>query len=367
MPDPTDALAGLPVRPPVKPMLCKSVTSMPMPSQFPEGLSYEPKWDGFRCIAFRNGDSVELGSRNERPMTRYFPEVVEALLANTPRRCVLDGEIVVPAADGSLDFPALQQRIHPADSRVRRLAEETPAAFVAFDILALDDEDLRKSPLSRRRALLVQSLSDAKPPIYLTPSTESPETARDWFQRFEGAGLDGVICKPLDGTYREDQRVLFKVKHARTADAVVAGFRFHKSGPIVGSLLLGLYDDAGTLHHIGVAAAFTMARRKELLDELAPYRENALEGHPWASWASAVADAGRMPGNVSRWNAKKDLSWEPLRPELVCEISYDQLEGDRLRHTGQFKHWRPDRDPKSCTYDQLEEVTPAELRDLFAG
>jgi ATP-dependent DNA ligase len=362
----TGPFAHVAVKPPVKPMLCKSVTSLPMPSQFPGGLTYEPKWDGFRCIAFRDGDDIELGSRNERPMTRYFPELVEALRANTPDRCVLDGEIVVPSAGGRLDFPALQQRIHPAESRVRRLAEETPASYVAFDLLALDEEDLRKSPLSRRRELLVESLSAAKPPVYLTPSTESPATARDWFARFEGAGLDGVIAKPMDAPYREDQRALFKVKHSRTADVVVAGFRWHKSGPVVGSLLLGLYNTAGNLQHIGVAAAFTMARRRELVDELAPLRENALDGHPWADWATAAAESNRMPGAVSRWNAKKDLSWEPLRIERVCEISYDQLEGDRLRHTGQFKHWRPDRDPRSCTYEQLDEVTPEELKNLFA-
>ncbi|TFV65926.1 UNVERIFIED_ORG: ATP-dependent DNA ligase [Bacillus sp. AZ43] len=353
----------LPVMPPVKPMLAKAATKVPTGDYL-----YEPKWDGFRCVVFRDGDEVELGSRNERPLTRYFPEVVEAVKAQLPERCVVDGEIVVPAGD-RLHFEALLQRIHPAESRVRLLAEQTPASFVAFDLLALGDESLLETPFAERRARLEQALGGVRPPVYLTSVTRDPATAERWFETFEGAGLDGVVAKAADLPYGPDQRLMTKVKHVRTADCVVAGFRWHKSGPIVGSLLLGLYDD-GVLQHIGVAASFPMKRRAELVEELEPYRAEALDGHPWQDWADAqVQENGenRMPGAVSRWNAKKDLSWVPLRPELVVEIKYDQLEGRRLRHTGQFLRWRPDRDPLSCTYDQLEVPVRYDLGEVLSG
>jgi ATP-dependent DNA ligase len=341
-------------------MLAKAVPEIP-------DLGHtEPKWDGFRTIVFRDGDDVVLGSRNERPMTRYFPELVESIRANTPERCVLDGEIVVVAGD-RLDFDALQQRIHPAESRVRLLAGQTPASFVAFDVLALGDEDLMRTPFGDRRARLVDALAGAQAPVHVTPATADLAEARDWFARFEGAGLDGVVAKPLDGTYQPDKRTMFKVKHARTADCVVAGFRWHKSGPVVGSLLLGLWTDDGRLQHVGVAASFPMARRKSLLDELAPYRDGDLAGHPWAQWADQSAHEGkRMPGAVSRWNASKDLSFEPLRPELVVEVAYDHMEGDRFRHTAQFRRWRTDRDPATCTYAQLEEPVGFRLSDILA-
>jgi ATP-dependent DNA ligase len=350
--------------PPVKPMLAKATKTLPPQSAHPAGFLYEPKWDGFRTLVFRDGDEVELGSRNERPMTRYFPEVVSAVLSALPERCVVDGEIVIAGPEG-LDFEALQQRIHPADSRVRRLAAETPASFVAFDLLALGDDDLRSLPLGERRARLESVLAGVAPPVHLTPATKDEAEANDWFSRFEGAGLDGVIAKPLDLPYREDERVMLKVKHSRTADVVLAGFRWHKTGPIVGSLLLGIYDDSGHLQHVGVAASFTNARRAELVEELAPLRVDALAGHPWAEWASAADDSGRMPGAVSRWNAKKDLSWEPLRPERVLEVTYEHMEGTRFRHTAHFQRWRPDRDPLTCTYEQLEVVAPYELSSIF--
>ena len=354
----------LPVLPPVKPMLAKAATKVPTGDFF-----YEPKWDGFRCIVFRDGDEVELGSRNERPLTRYFPEVVAAVKANLPEKCVVDGEIIVPRGD-RLHFEALLQRIHPAASRVNLLAEETPASFVAFDLLALGDESLLDTPFRERRAALETALRDAQPPIHLTAVTRDADTAQGWFETFEGAGLDGVVAKAGELPYGPDQRLMTKIKHVRTADCVVAGFRWHKSGPIVGSLLLGLYNDAGDLQHIGVAASFPMARRAELVQELAPYRAEAIDGHPWQEWAKAqVLEDGaenRMPGAVSRWNAKKDLSWVPLRPELVVEIKYDQLEGRRLRHTGQFLRWRPDRDPRSCTYDQLDVPVHYDLGDVLA-
>jgi ATP-dependent DNA ligase len=354
----------LPVLPPVKPMLAKAATKVPTGDFF-----YEPKWDGFRCIVFRDGDEVELGSRNERPLTRYFPEVVAAVKANLPEKCVVDGEIIVPRGD-RLHFEALLQRIHPAVSRVNLLAEETPASFVAFDLLALGNESLLDTPFRERRAGLEKALGSARPPIHLTAITRDADTAQAWFETFEGAGLDGVVAKAGELPYGPDQRLMTKVKHVRTADCVVAGFRWHKSGPIVGSLLLGLYNDAGDLQHIGVAASFPMARRAELVDELAPYRADALSGHPWQDWANAqVLEDGaenRMPGAVSRWNAKKDLSWVPLRPELVVEIKYDQLEGRRLRHTGQFLRWRPDRDARSCTYDQLDVPVRYDLADVLS-
>ncbi|HZU79934.1 MAG TPA: ATP-dependent DNA ligase, partial [Acidimicrobiales bacterium] len=323
------------------------------------------KWDGFRCVVFRDGDEVELGSRNERPLTRYFPELQEPLRAALPDKAVVDGEIVI-TSDGGLDFEALLQRIHPAASRVAMLADTTPASFVAFDLLALGDRDLRGEPLRTRRELLEQTLTGVQPPVFLTPATTDEQKAADWFSRFEGAGLDGVVAKSLALPYRENERVMTKVKHERTADCVVAGFRWHKSGGVVGSLLLGLYDDNEVLHHVGVSASFTMARRRELVDELAPLRRADLAGHPWEGWARAEA-GGRAPGAPSRWNAGKDLSWEPLEPRLVCEVAYDHLQGDRFRHATTFRRWRPDREPESCTYDQLEVVVPEELAAVFGA
>ncbi len=358
--------------PPVAPMLAKSVKEVPAGP----GYLYEPKWDGFRCIVFRDGDEVELGSRNERPMTRYFPEVVEAVRAQLPERCVVDGEIVIATGD-RLDFEALLQRIHPAESRVRLLAEQTPASFVAFDLLALGDESLLETPLSERRRRLDEVLAEVKPPVHRTSVTDDPATAREWFDTFEGAGLDGVIAKPLDGPYEPDKRAMLKIKHERTADCVVAGFRWHKktteTEPLLGSLLLGLFNDEGSLQHVGVVASFPMARRAELVEELAPWREGALDGHPWQDWAEAVSippegatGRGRMPGAQSRWNAKKDLSWQPLRAERVVEVRYDHMEGTRFRHTTQFVRWRDDREPRSCTYEQLEVPVSYDLAALLS-
>ncbi|MDP9440792.1 MAG: ATP-dependent DNA ligase [Actinomycetota bacterium] len=354
----------LPVPPPVAPMLTKPAKELPVG----EGFAYEPKWDGFRCIVFRSGDEVVLGSRNERPLTRYFPELADPIREQLPDKVVLDGEIVI-ATPGGLDFDALQLRLHPAESRVRKLAAETPASFVAFDLLALGDTDARPLPLAERWRVLTDVMGQVDPPLYLTPSTRDPALAREWFQRFEGAGLDGVVAKWLDLPYRENERVHVKVKHDRTADCVVAGFRWHKSGGVVGSLLLGLFDAHSTLHHVGVAGAFPMVVRRSLVDELAPLRENALEDHPWRQWAEAAAQESgqRLPGATSRWNAGKDLSWEPLRPERVVEVAYDQLQGDRFRHAAQFRRWRPERDPSSCTYAQLETVVPAELAAVFGA
>ena len=354
----------LPVNPPVSPMLARAVPDIPAPEQVDGGVLYEPKWDGFRCIVFRDGDEIELGSRNERPLTRYFPEVVDAVRATLPERCVVDGEIVIAGADG-LDFDALQLRLHPAESRVRKLAAEIPASFVAFDLLAIGDESLVAEPFGVRRSRLESALEQVRPPVYLTPATDDLETAREWFTAFEGAGLDGIVAKPLRLPYRPDERVMFKIKHKRTADCVVAGFRWHKSGRVVGSLLLGLYDDSGALQHVGVAASFTMKRRGELVDELAPYRAD-LAGHPWAAWAGA-ADGERMPGATSRWNAGKDLSWEPLRPELVVEVAYDHMQGDRFRHATQFQRWRQERDPRTCTYAQLERPAGFSLAEVLGG
>ena len=354
----------LPVMPPVKPMLAKLARELPAP----DGMLYEPKWDGFRCIVFRDGDEVELGSRNEKPLTRYFPELPPALKANLPARCVVDGEIVI-AGDKGLDFEALLQRIHPAESRIKLLARTTPASFVAFDLLAVDQADLRSSPFGERRAALEGALAGARPPVHLTPATADPAVAAEWFDRFEGAGLDGVVAKPLSLPYKEDERVMLKVKHARTADCVVAGYRVHKDGAGVGSLLLGLYDDEGTLHHVGVASSFSVVRRKELAEEIAPYREHALDGHPWAAWAEAEAQAAatgaRMPGGQSRWNAGRNMEWEPLRPELVAEVAFDHLQGDRFRHATQFVRWRPEREARSCTYGQLDVAVPEELETVF--
>lgn len=354
----------LPVMPPVRPMLAKAVHEVPRDP----GLAYEPKWDGFRCVVFRDGDEVELGSRNDRPLTRYFPEVADLLRAALPPRCVVDGEIVVVTEHG-LDFDTLQNRLHPAASRVNKLAVETPASFVAFDLLALGDEDLTGEPFAERRRRLEAMLDTALSRVHLTPLTRDPDVAQDWFTRFEGAGFDGVMVKADAEPYRQDKRVMLKVKHERTADCVVAGFRWHKDGEGVGSLLLGLYDDEGHLHHVGVASSFTAARRRELVEELKPLRENALEHHPWREWADAAAQAsaeGKMPGGVSRWTGGKDLSWEAVRTELVAEVRYEHVQSGRLRHGGRLVRFRPDRTPESCTYAQLDEVPPAELSAIFA-
>jgi ATP-dependent DNA ligase len=353
----------LPVRPPVKPMLAKLARMIPTD----DGLLYEPKWDGFRCIAFRDGDQLELTSRNQKPFNRYFPELVPALIDALPNRCVVDGEIVVPHAQGEgLDFDALQQRIHPAASRVRMLAEQTPASFVAFDLLALDDTDLMSTPFGERRALLEQHLSP-NATVHLTPATTDPAIAERWFTRFEGAGLDGVMAKRLDGVYTPDKRSLVKVKHERTAECAVAGFRVHKDGEGVGSLLLGLFDDDGRLHHVGVCAAFTVAFRRELIDELGPLTVDALDGHPWREWAEARAHGDqRMPGGFSRWNVDKDLSFVPLRVERVVEVTFGQLEGGRFRHGVKFQRWRPDRTPESCRYEQLDVAEAVRFDDLLA-
>jgi ATP-dependent DNA ligase len=350
----------LPVTPPVPPMLAKSV------SKIPAGASYEPKWDGFRSICFRDGNDIELGSRNERPLTRYFPELLEAAKAELPERCVIDGEIII-AADHGLDFEALQQRIHPADSRVRMLSEKTPASFIAFDLLALGDTDYTAQPFSERRAALVDALAGAGPSFHVTPATTDAGTAQRWFEEFEGAGLDGVIAKPLGITYQPDKRIMFKIKHERTADCVVAGYRVHKSTPTaIGSLLLGLYKDDGTLASVGVIGAFTMAKRQQLFAEFQSLVTN-FENHPW-NWAAHEAGERTPRKNEgSRWNAGKDLSFVPLRPERVVEVRYDHMEGERFRHTAQFNRWRPDRDPESCTYAQLEQTPDFCLSDIISG
>ena len=348
--------------PPVAPMLAKLTRQLPVGPYL-----YEPKWDGFRCIVFRDGAEVELGSRNERPLTRYFPEVVDALRASLPERCVVDGEIVIAGA-GGLDFDGLQQRIHPAASRVQMLARATPASFVAFDLLAVGDDDLRAVGFADRRGRLVVALAGVSAPVHLTPATSRVDVARDWFSRFEGAGLDGVVVKDVATPYLEDQRAMWKVKHERTADFVVAGFRWHKSGNGVGSLMLGLFDRE-QLRHVGVIGAFSGARRGELVAELAPYRDPVPESHPWGQWASMVDDAGASSraGGGSRWNAGKDLRFELLRPELVVEAAFEHFQGSRLRHTAQFRRWRPDREAPSCTFDQLEVVPAAELADVFGA
>ncbi|TFV56683.1 ATP-dependent DNA ligase [Mycobacterium sp. PS03-16] len=350
----------LPVTPPVSPMLAKSVRTIPADA------SYEPKWDGFRSICFRDRDEVEFGSRNERPLTRYFPELVAAALAELPERCVIDGEVVVATGDG-LDFESLQQRIHPAQSRVRLLSTQTPAAFIAFDLLALGGDDYTARPFHERRAALVDALASAGPSFHVTPATTDLATAQRWFDEFEGAGLDGVIAKPLALTYQPDKRVMFKVKHERTADCVVAGYRLHKSGDdAIGSLLLGLYKADGQLASVGVIGAFPMARRRDLFSELQPLI-TSFDEHPW-NWAAHLAD-DRTPrrNEGSRWNAGKDLSFVPLRPELVVEVRYDHMEGERFRHTAQFNRWRPDRDPRSCTYEQLDQPVTFALRDIIPG
>ncbi|TCK25405.1 ATP-dependent DNA ligase [Pseudonocardia endophytica] len=348
--------------PPISPMLAKPAASIP------KGQLYEPKWDGFRSIIFRDSDEVEIGSRNERPMTRYFPEVVDAVTANFPERAVIDGEIVVAdTTRNTLDFEALQQRIHPAASRVTLLSTETPASFVAFDLLALGDDDLMSRPLSERRAMLEEALGSANAPVYVTPLTRDVDQAQEWFRQFEGAGLDGLIAKKPDLLYEPDKRTMTKIKHERTADCVVAGYRVHKSGPdAIGSLLLGLYDDRDVLVSVGVVGAFPMARRRELMEELQPL-VTTFDEHPWA-WAKQE-EGERTPrkSETSRWNAGKDLSFVPLRPERVVEVRYDYMEGIRFRHTAQFVRWRDDRDPHSCTYDQLERPVTFDLADVLSG
>ena len=352
----------LPINPPVKPMLAKPVADIP------PGQIYEPKWDGFRSIIFRDGAEVEIGSRNEKPMTRYFPEVVEAVLANFPDRAVIDGEVIVAdTARNTLDFEALQQRIHPAASRVKLLSEQTPAGFVAFDLLALGSEDLTQLPFAERRARLTECLADAKPPIYTTPATEDLETARRWFDQFEGAGLDGLIAKPKDIVYEPDKRVMFKVKHKRTADCVVAGYRVHKSADNrIGSLLLGLYGEDDKLVSVGVIGAFPMAVREELFEQMQPL-VTTFEGHPWNWEAHMSGERTPRKNEVSRWNAGKDLSFTPLRPERVVEVRYDYMEGVRFRHTAQFERWRPDRDPHTCTYEQLERPVQFNLAEVLTS
>ncbi|HXG55921.1 MAG TPA: ATP-dependent DNA ligase [Vicinamibacterales bacterium] len=355
--------ADFAIAPPVEPMLAKLVDVLP-----PQGpFLYEPKWDGFRAIVFRRGPTVFMQSRDLKPLDRYFPELHEALLAGLPQDCVLDGEIVIATARG-LDFDMLQLRLHPAASRVATLAAATPASFVAFDALALDGRDLRREPLTERRRLLEGALGRVTPPIHLTPMTHDRDVAVDWLARFEGAGLDGVMAKPERGIYEAGKRAMIKVKHSRTADCVVAGFRWHKSGTgtLVGSLLLGLFDDTGTLHHAGVTSSFTMAKRKELAEALAPLRQRALDDHPWRAWTDAAAHTTtRMPGGQSRWSGGKDLSWEALRIERVCEVKYDHMQGDRFRHAATFLRWRPDKPPAECRYDQLEVTTAYELEKIF--
>ncbi|GLZ79151.1 ATP-dependent DNA ligase [Actinorhabdospora filicis] len=351
----------LPVTHPVAPMLAKAAARIPVGD-----YGYEPKWDGFRSIVFRDGDEVEIGSRNEKPMTRYFPELVESVRALLPERCAVDGEIVVLAADGErLDFEALQQRIHPAESRVRLLSVETPAHFVAFDLLALGDEDLTGRPFAERRARLEEALGAAPSPVHVTPMSTDPKTAEEWFSVFEGAGLDGVVAKPLDGTYQPGKRTMIKIKHERTADCVLAGYRPHKAGPeYLGSLLLGLYNEAGELVNVGACSAFPMARRAELVTELQPL-VTTVEGHPWAP--ERQESGTRTPRNAegSRWSGGKNYDFVPLEPQLVVEVGYDHMEGVRFRHVAQFKRWRPDREPRSCTFEQLERPVNFDLAEIL--
>jgi len=356
----------LPVNPPILPMLAKRVGALP------EGNTwlFEPKWDGFRSLVFRDGAEIVIQSRDQKTLNRYFPELLEHLLSQLPERCVLDGEIVIAGEDG-LDFEKLQLRIHPAASRVKLLAKETPASMVFFDLLCEDNQDLRDEPFRNRRGRLERLLSSARPPIHLTPATDERDVAADWFHRFEGAGLDGVMAKDVEGAYEADKRVMFKVKHERDCDCVVAGFRWHKNGDgtAVGSLLLGLFDESGALQHVGVCASFTQQKRRELVDFLSQYRNDALVNHPWGSWAADGAgnEVGhRMPGGQSRWTQGKDLSWEPLRPELVVEVAYEHMQGTRFRHMAQFRRWRSDKRPSDCTFAQLEVVPPQELMAIFA-
>jgi ATP-dependent DNA ligase len=353
-----------PIAPPVEPMLAKLAEALPAAGSY----LFEPKWDGFRAIVFRGAAEVFIQSRDLRPLDRYFPELHEALVDRLPQGCVIDGEIVIRTPRG-LDFDALQLRLHPAASRAAKLAKETPASFVGFDLLAADGRNLMPAPQSERRSLLERLLEGVGPPVYLTPMTRDRATATHWLEQFEGAGLDGVIAKPADSPYQPGKRTMVKVKHARTAECVVAGFRWHKSGKdALGSLLLGLYDDRGVLQHVGVTSSFTMARRKELVKELAPLRKNALEKHPWREWAQAGgSELSRMPGGQSRWSAGKDLSWEPLRVERVCEVKYDHLQGNRFRHAATFLRWRPDKQPVDCRYNQLEVTRPYELDRVFSS
>jgi ATP-dependent DNA ligase len=354
--------AGLAVGPPVEPMLAKLADELPAGDYL-----YEPKWDGFRALVFRSTADVYIQSRDERPLDRYFPELHQALLERLPENTVLDGEIVIATARG-LDFDALQLRLHPAASRVGKLARETPSSFVAFDVLAIGRDDLRATSQAERRAVLEKLLARVEPPVYLTPVTRDRHLARDWLTRFEGAGLDGVIAKPATAVYSPGKRAMIKVKHARTADCVVAGFRWHKSGTdAVGSLLLGLYDDSGVLQHVGVTSSFTTVMRRQLVQELAPLRRDAMRDHPWREWAGAAAESSRMPGAQSRWSAGKNLAWEPLRIERVCEVKYDHMQGDRFRHAAFFLRWRPDKRPQDCRYDQLEVTTPYELERIFSS
>src|SRR6478672_8889602 len=353
------------IEPPVEPMLAKLATGLPDGGTW----MYEPKWDGFRAIVFRGAGDVFIQSRDSRPLDRYFPELHATFIDLLPPGCVVDGEIVIATPRG-LDFDALQLRLHPAASRVAKLAKESPAEFVAFDLLAVGGEDLRGAPQAERRARLERLLAGVAKPIHLTPATRDPIVAAEWLSRFEGAGLDGVIAKPEDGVYEPGKRAMIKIKHARTADCVVAGFRWHKNGKgtHVGSLLLGLFDDRGRLHHVGVTSSFTMARRRELAIELESLRQHARDHHPWREWAEAAGqELTRMPGGQSRWSAGKDLSWEPLRIERVCEVKYDHMQGDRFRHAAIFQRWRPDRKPESCRYDQLEVTAPFELSKVFGA
>jgi ATP-dependent DNA ligase len=355
---------ALPLEAPILPMLAKRVDAIPTAA---EHWIFEPKWDGFRTLIFRSGDELLIQSRDGKPLDRYFPELRAPLLAQLPSRCVLDGEIVI-ARDGGLDFDSLTLRIHPAASRVKTLAAQLPASVVFFDILQLDDHDLRHQPFATRRATLERTLANLRAPLHLTPATRDRATAQDWFTRFEGAGLDGVIAKPVAGPYTPDKRTMLKIKHERDCDCVVAGFRWHKDGEgtAVGSLLLGLYDATGTLQHVGVCASFTAAKRKELVQTLAPFREHALRHHPWKDWQSEAAQSSsRMPGGQSRWSSGKDLSWEPIRIELVVEVAYEHMQGSRFRHLAHFRRWRPDKPPQDCTYAQLEVVPPQELMTIF--
>jgi ATP-dependent DNA ligase len=355
---------NLPVNPPLLPMLANRVSSLPDG----DGWLFEPKWDGFRVLVFRDGDELFIQSRDEKPLLRYFPELEAPCREQLPDRCVLDGELVI-ARNGTLDFEALQLRLHPAASRIKKLAAELPSALVFWDVLAVGDDDLRDVPFAERRQRLEKLLGAVQPPLHVTPATTDRAVAGDWFDRFEGAGFDGVVAKKLDGVYEPNKRAMLKVKHERECDCVVAGFRWHKKGDNdrVGSLLLGLYDDAGTLHHVGVCASFSDKKRVELVEFLAPYRENAEKDHPWAEWAAwqAEAQGRRIPGASSRWNAGKDLSWVPLRPELVVEVAYDHMQGTRFRHTAQFRRWRADKSPRDCTFAQLEVVAPEELAKIF--
>ena len=346
-------------------MLAKRVDALPGEGDW----IFEPKWDGFRALVFRDGDEILIQSRDEKPLNRYFPELLGPLCAQLPTQYVLDGEIVIVQKSG-LDFESLQLRLHPAASRVKLLSQQIPASIVFFDALALGRRDLRTERFQDRRRELEAVLALAAPPVYLTPATADRRTAEDWFRRFEGAGFDGVMAKPVEGAYEPDKRTMLKVKHERDCDCVVAGFRWHRKGDraSVGSLLLGLFDDAGVLHHVGVCASFTDAKRRELVEFLSPYRNDALLDHPWKEWASGLVDGGgliRMPGGLSRWSQGKDLSWEPLRTQLVVEVAYDHMQGTRFRHTAQFRRWRPDKNPRYCTYAQLEVVPPQELEAIF--